>query len=793
MSGKGKYLPKSQLYDTQYSTVQYYNKSLEDLYESLKEKKLADKRKQKELEKENRLELYSSRGRCQRFYLSLWQNTFGHFGEDWIFLAFLGISVAIISYSIDQGVIACSKAKALLYANAVNIGFVKWLAWVCLPVILILWDVGFIAIIAPKAVGSGVPQIKTCLRGVYLKEFLSFKVLIAKWTGIIATIGSGLPMGKEGPLIQMASIIVTKISKYLSNFKSVYLNENKKIELIGAAYAAGVACTFNAPIGGVLFSVEISTAYYAVRNYWRGFFAAVWGATFYRLLYVWIDGLDTIRVVFPTSFPTDFPYDPTELLAFAILGIICGLGGSFYIFCQRAINRFTKTNKYILWVKNKNRFVYPFIIILAVSSMTYPPGLGQFIASTLAPKLQVVQLFSNFAWTQGNHTVAQQQIISNWSTDKTDIYANLVVFFWYQFIASILGTTLPIPNGAFIPNFRSGAALGRIIGELMATWFPQGIQTTGKISKIMPGAYATVGAAAYSGAVTHTLSTSVILFEMTSQIRYVIPVLISNLIANGIARLFTPSIYDVGIGMGKLPYLPDLLPSSSAIYRIFVEDFMIRDVKFVHLGMTYTKLKDVLKANKNIKVFPLVDNVHNMILLGSVSRSDLINLIEQQIGPKKRLELVESRPDDKKISSIEDVRQKIFDKYNVSKQFGSQTKMTDGQVLVQRVCDLPRFLQKEWEENQLNESIDFTLCHVDPAPFQLVEHTSLLKVHSLFSMMSINTAYVTNIGKLVGVVGLKDLRKAIEDANAGILPMERFGRTQDDKDGESMPLVQKKI
>lgn len=42
--------------------------------------------------------------------------------------------------------------------------------------------------------------------------------------------------------------------------------------------------------------------------------------TFFRLLYVWIDGVDTIRVVFETSFINDFPYDPLELISFAVLG-----------------------------------------------------------------------------------------------------------------------------------------------------------------------------------------------------------------------------------------------------------------------------------------------------------------------------------------------------------------------------------------------------------------------------------------------------------------------------------------
>lgn len=78
--------------------------------------------------------------------------------------------------------------------------------------------------------------------------------------------------------------------------------------------------------------------------------------------------------------------------------------------------------------------------------------------------------------------------------------------------------------------------------------------------------------------------------------------------------------------------------------------------------------------------------------------------------------------------------------------------------------------QKKWEAEQLRLLVDFGKCHIDPAPFQLVERTSLLKVHSIFSMVGVNHAYVTAIGKLVGVVGLKELRKAIEDVNSGNLP-----------------------
>lgn len=70
--------------------------------------------------------------------------------------------------------------------------------------------------------------------------------------------------------------------------------------------------------------------------------------------------------------------------------------------------------------------------------------------------------------------------------------------------------------------------------------------------------------------------------------------------------------------------------------------------------------------------------------------------------------------------------------------------------------------QKEWETEEMNKPIDLegTNIKIDPSPFQLVEKTSILKVHSLFSMIGINHAYVTKIGRLVGVVALKEVNLA---------------------------------
>ena len=89
--------------------------------------------------------------------------------------------------------------------------------------------------------------------------------------------------------------------------------------------------------------------------------------------------------------------------------------------------------------------------------------------------------------------------------------------------------------------------------------------------------------------------------------------------------------------------------------------------------------------------------------------------------------------------------------------------------------------QREWERQEMDKVVNFTDIHIDPAPFQLVEKSSLLKVHSLFSMLGVNHAYVTTIGRLIGVVGLKELRKAIEDANSGQSPGGKQRQTSDEE------------
>uniref|UniRef100_A0A1I8P550 Uncharacterized protein n=1 Tax=Stomoxys calcitrans TaxID=35570 RepID=A0A1I8P550_STOCA len=599
-----------------------------------KRRKLEDKQRNKEL-------LGKRESRAFKVSSWIWKHTFARLGEDWVFLALLGIIMALLSYVMDKGISICTNARVWLYRDLTSQPIAQYFAWVSLPVCLILFSAGFVHLIAPQSIGSGIPEMKTILRGVALKEYLTFKTLVAKIVGLTATLGSGMPLGKEGPFVHIASIVAQLLSKLVTSFQGIYENESRNSEMLAAACAVGVGACFAAPVGGVLFSIEVTTTYFAVRNYWRGFFAAVCGATVFRLLAVWFQNVDTVRAVFLTNFTTEFPFDPQELFVFALMGVVCGLGGAAYVWVHRRYVLFMRSNKKMNKFLQKNRFLYPGFLALLVSTISFPLGTGQFIAGELGTHEQVSQLFSNFTWSREDLTVEQAAIVTHWVTPYTNVFINLTCYVVFTFVFSIIASTIPVPSGIFIPVFKIGAGLGRLIGESMHLWFPNGVRYGGRLSPINPGGYAVVGAAAFSGAVTHTVSVAVIVFEMTGQITHVVPVMIAVLIANAIAALLQPSMYDSIILIKKLPYLPDLLPSSSGMYSIYVEDFMVRDVKYIWQGITYQRLKEVLKSNKALRSLPLVDSPENMILLGSVQRYELIKMIEKHIGREKRMEVAQ--------------------------------------------------------------------------------------------------------------------------------------------------------
>uniref|UniRef100_A0AAZ3R062 Chloride voltage-gated channel 2 n=1 Tax=Oncorhynchus tshawytscha TaxID=74940 RepID=A0AAZ3R062_ONCTS len=737
--------------------------------------------------------------RCQKFLIS-------RVGEDWIFLILLGLLMALVSWVVDFAIAICLQAQKWMYGGLESNVFLQYLAWVTYPVVLITFSAGFTQILAPQAVGSGIPEMKTILRGVVLKEYLTFKTFVAKVIGLTCALGSGMPLGKEGPFVHIASLCAALLSKFMSLFGGIYENESRNIEMLAAACAVGVGCCFAAPIGGVLFSIEVTSTFFAVRNYWRGFFAATFSAFIFRVLAVWNKDEETITALFKTRFRLDFPFDLQELPAFAVIGIASGFGGALFVYLNRLIVQFIRKQKTINKFLMKKRLLYPALVTLLVSTLTFPPGFGQFMAGKLTQKESLVTLLDNRTWAkqgiaEGFDYIGNSQA---WNHPQVNVFVTLVLFIVMKFWMSALATTIPVPCGAFMPVFVIGAAFGRLVGESMAAWFPDGIHSDGTIYPIVPGGYAVVGAAALSGAVTHTVSTAVIVFELTGQISHILPVMIAVILANAVAQSLQPSLYDSIIRIKKLPYLPELGWGHHEYYNIRVEDIMIRDVTYITLNCCYRDLHDVLLAG-HLKTLALLESSESMILLGSIERAQLQALLSLQLGRPRRLEYLRDRAtaEKKRLSMVshpgsEDGSQRVNQevRFQVSTVLTTHTELnvtlfevshvwspqyhTELNVTHYEVSHVwsPQYHTKlnvthyevshiaEWEENQLDEQVNFDNCKIDPAPFQLVERTSLHKTHTIFSLLGLDHAYVTSIGRLIGVVSLKELRKAIEGSVA---------------------------
>uniref|UniRef100_A0A8C4D934 Chloride channel, voltage-sensitive 2a n=1 Tax=Dicentrarchus labrax TaxID=13489 RepID=A0A8C4D934_DICLA len=640
-----------------------------------------------------------------------------------------------------------------MYAGLDSNLLLQYIAWVTYPVVLITFSAGFTQILSPQAVGSGIPEMKTILRGVVLKEYLTFKTFVAKVIGLTCALGSGMPLGKEGPFVHVASLCAALLSKFMAAlFGGIFMNELRNTEMLSAACAVGVGCCFAAPIGGVLFSIEVTSTFFAVRNYWRGFFAATFSAFIFRVLAVWNKEEETITALFKTRFRLDFPFDLQELPAFAILGIACGFGGALFVYLNRLIVECMRKQKTINKFLLRKRLVFPALVTLLISTLTFPPGFGQFMAGQLTQHESLVALFDNRTWCRQG--VAEEfDYISHhhaWKHPQVNVFITLILFIIMKFWMSAVATTMPVPCGAFMPVFLIGAAFGRLVGEIMATMFPDGIHADGSVYPIVPGGYAVVGAAALSGAVTHTVSTAVIVFELTGQISHILPVMIAVILANAVAQSLQPSLYDSIIRIKKLPYLPELGMGHHEKYNIRVEDIMVRDVRFITLNSSYRDLQEMLLTGQ-LKTLALVESRESMILLGSIERLQLQSLLSLQLGRQRRLEYLRQLAQD---NGTQDHLPSLTTDSTPSSPCTHTHSNTSTNTNARQIA--------EWEEQQLDEPVDFKNCKIDPAPFQLVEQTSLHKTHTIFSLLGLDHAYVTSMGRLVGVVSLKELRKAIE-------------------------------
>ncbi|NXY35457.1 CLCKB protein, partial [Pomatorhinus ruficollis] len=648
-------------------------------------------------------------------------------GEDWYFLFILGVLMATISFTMDIIVTRLHLAHMWLYREIGDIGVLKYLSWTLYPMALAAFSTGFSQSITPHSGGSGIPELKTILMGVVLEDYLAIQNFGAKVVGLTCTLmcGSTVFLGKVGPYVHLSAMAAAYLGKMRTTVTREYENKFKQHEMLVAAQAVGVATVFGAPISGedplippwaplnfalipfpifpgVLFSIEVMSPHFAVRDYWRGFFAATCGAFMFRLLAVFNK---TIAAVFKSDLKIDFPFDLLETFFFLILGIICGIVACAYLFCQRWMMVAVKKNRLTAKLLATDKPVYTVLVVLLLASVTFPPGLGQFMASRLTMKEHLISLFDNRTWgllaPNASGVAKPGGLWQEWDHPSATIYGTLTFFLLMKFWMLILATTLPLPAGYFMPIFIYGAAIGRLIGEVVALLFPWGLHSEGSPRPIIPAGYALAGAAAFAGSVTHAVSTALLVCEATGHLGHILPTVLAVLVANAISQKSQPSFYDASIIVKKLPYLPPIRSRHIVSYRVMVEEFMERRVVALAKGDGFQEVLVALDTSADAE-YPVVESTGSPTLVGTVNRSQLVAFLQSHEHPQA--------PQGEKVNRL---------------------------AMVGTLGDD---------------------CTIEPIMLQFSPWTSLHQAYHLFQLLKLQRVFVTRSGELVGAVSRAEVR-----------------------------------
>ncbi|GMS94681.1 hypothetical protein PENTCL1PPCAC_16856 [Pristionchus entomophagus] len=553
----------------------------------------------------------------------------------------------------------------------------------------------------------------------------------------------------------------------LAAFTGIYSNESRCSEMLAAGVAVGVASTFSAPIGGVLMSIELTSVLFAVRNYWRCFYAASWSALVILVVLPAInDPFLDIQPQYQTRFPSGKAFTVQELPLFALLGVFIGIISILFIKFHRFLVLFLRRNWICKKVFQANFFVYPLLVSAIYGSITYPEALGQFMAGKKKFLTTLVDFFAACTWTPvGGAPVCNSSITDNYNGLHHDvsIFVSLTVFIVVHFFISIICHTMPIPSGIIISSLGIGAASGRLMGEVLSVindgfvWSGAGVAQA-----IYPGVYAVAGSSAMVGSVTHTVSTAVIMFEMTGQLVHLLPVLITLIVSNAVCSFFEISIIDSIIQLRKLPYLPDLSRGSSIFHSITVGQFMINPVIYINKRSTYREVRELLKNAPKISAIPIVDSQDSQLFIGTVDRRKLERFLNDRIG------ILNGNSSSTDGSSRPASPTRIFSFRRLMNSW--RKNETAAQPPPEEVSDTTTDPEIATTENNLiDEKIDLDSISIDETPIQVTSRTSLFKIHWLFSLLSVNRIFITERGSLRGVVALKEVREAIEAVKSGDL------------------------
>lgn len=419
---------------------------------------------------------------------------------------------------------------------------------------------------APEARGHGVPEVMAAVvtKGGRIRP----RVVVVKALASAVCIGSGGSVGREGPIVQIGSALGSSLGQMFR------MSEEQMKVLVGCGAAASISATFNAPLAGALFALEVILGDFTVSTFSPIILSSVLANAFTRYLV----GAETAFLV-PDYHLVSF----YELFLYAGLAAIAAAVSVGFV-----------------------RLLYKFEDIFrdwAISEYIKPVigGIGIGIMGIFLPQVLGV----------GYEAITD--VIHN----RADLMLVVVLL-----LMKVLATSLTLGSGGsggvFAPSLFIGAMLGGTYGYGVHTVLPD--------LTAQPGAYALVGMAAVVAGTTHApLTAMLILFEMTDNYLIMLPLMLATVISTLIAkRLYVESIYTLKLSRRGLHVNRGV--DVSVLDSMRVRDVMDTRCDYLKSQTSLGEMVSMLK-NRGLTDFPVVDDDGN--LKGVVSFENIREVITE--------------------------------------------------------------------------------------------------------------------------------------------------------------------
>ncbi|MDH3885625.1 MAG: chloride channel protein [Desulfobacterales bacterium] len=405
---------------------------------------------------------------------------------------------------------------------------------------------------AREAKGHGVPEVMeaVALKGGVIRK----RVVVVKSLASAICISTGGSVGREGPIVQIGSAIGSVLGQFMK------VSADRMRTLVGCGAAAGIAATFNAPIAGSMFALEVILGEFGLATFSPIVISSVVATAVSRAF------LGDIPAFIVPAYELVSAW---ELPMYLVLGIFCAVVGVTFTKTLYRIEDLFDGIKFPEYLKGIVGG-----LILGVASLIFPEILGVgYGAIDMA-------LMQQMAW-------------------------------WLLLVlvaVKILATSVTIGSGGsggiFAPSLFLGAMAGGFFGAVVHQLFP-GITAS-------PGAYSIVGMGAVVSATTHgPLAAILILFEMTGDYKIILPLMLACIIASiASGQLLRDSIYTLKLARRGIDIKEG--KEVNVLKSLFVKDVMNSNVETMPQALTLGKMTEKISKSK-FNSFPVLDDQNQLI------------------------------------------------------------------------------------------------------------------------------------------------------------------------------------